>query len=187
MQRTGRWMQTYNGRKFYPDDPRPEDFHIEDIAHALSLICRFNGHCTKFYSVAQHSLIMSQSVFSEEHALWALMHDAAEAYIGDLIRPVKRGDVGVEFINLENLVLSQIAVRFGLPWPMPEEIQIEDDRILATEARDLMGGQIEPWDLCGAKPYGARIRPYGQAQAKMQFLDRYKDLTCGRKEENVTR
>src|SRR5689334_10911717 len=79
-------MTTFSGEPFWPLDPQPEDIRIVDIAHALSLQCRFNGHTKFHYSVAQHSLIMSFNV-PLQFALEALLHDAAEAYIGDLIRP----------------------------------------------------------------------------------------------------
>ena len=87
--RKGDWIQTFTGRAFYVLDPRPEDVDIEDIAHALSMQCRFAGHCREFYSVAQHSVTASWLVPPED-ALWGLLHDAAEAYVVDLPRPIKR-------------------------------------------------------------------------------------------------
>ena len=66
--RKGDWMQTYTGRQFWPIDPRANEVHIEDIAHALSMMCRYNGHCRTFYSVAEHSVLVSQHV-PPEHAL----------------------------------------------------------------------------------------------------------------------
>src|SRR5438128_12538670 len=83
----GDWMQTYTGRAFYPLDPRLDDICIEDIAHALSMLCRYGGQCQEFYSVAEHSVLMSYAV-NPQHALWALLHDATESYMGDLIRPL---------------------------------------------------------------------------------------------------
>ena len=88
-------ITTYSGKPFFPMDPRPEEIRIEDIAHSLSMQCRFNGHTKWFYSVAQHCSIMAEAMMSDgyaEYAFEALMHDAAEAYIGDLIRPVKDRD-----------------------------------------------------------------------------------------------
>ncbi len=88
--RRGDWIQVRSGRKFHPLDPRPEDVDINDIAHALSNLCRFTGHCTDFYSVAQHSVIASQIV-PPASALAALLHDASEAYMGDISPARGRG------------------------------------------------------------------------------------------------
>src|SRR4051812_20612492 len=85
----GDWMQTYTGRAFWPLDAQPEDVDPLDIAAALSMLCRYGGHVSRFYSVAEHCLLMSEAV-APEHALWALLHDATEAYMGDMVRPLKR-------------------------------------------------------------------------------------------------
>ena len=81
--RNGSWLQTYTGIQFWPLDPRPEEIDIQDIAHALSLLCRFNGHCQRFYSVAEHSVHVS-TILAPEFGLWGLLHDAAEAYLSDI-------------------------------------------------------------------------------------------------------
>src|SRR5579885_2784587 len=86
--RHGDWIQTYCGVAFYPLDPRPEEILIEDIAHALSMLCRFTGHVKRFYSVAQHCVYVSHRCDPKD-ALWGLLHDAAEAYLNDISRPVK--------------------------------------------------------------------------------------------------
>ena len=87
-ERKGDWIQTYTGKQFYPQDPRVEDIDIEDIAHALSLTCRFNGHVKEFYSTAQH--VVLSSMFAPFYCKWeALHHDDSEAYISDLTSPVK--------------------------------------------------------------------------------------------------
>ena len=180
MTRKGHWMQTYMGIKYYPYDPRPEDFVIGDIAHALSMTCRYNGHSQVFISVAQHSVLMSHCV-KPKNALWALLHDAAEAYLGDLVRPVKHGGppgcigLGEEFKALENKTLSMIAQRFDLSWPMPDEIHEADNRMLVTESRDIMGGQIEPWGLA-VEPYELVIVSWSPSLAERAFLNRYKEL-----------
>ena len=82
------YIQTYNGKLFSLIDPQPEDVHIADIIESLSKQCRFVGHCKYFYSVAQHSVIVS-NIVNEEERLAALMHDAVEAYIGDISKPLK--------------------------------------------------------------------------------------------------
>jgi len=179
MSRTGHWMQTFTGVQYYPYDPRPEDFNLEDIAHALSMLCRFNGHSDFFYSVAQHSTVMSTKV-SKENRLWALFHDAAEAYLGDLIRPVKRGSaLGIEFSALEDHTLSMIAERFDLPWPIPDEIHEADNRMLATEARDVLGGQVRDWNLGGAEPYTKVLVEWTPQMAKTLFLHQYDQILKG--------
>src|SRR5271165_7548492 len=87
--RKGDWIQTYTGRVMYPLDPRPEEINIIDIAHALSNLCRFTGHVRTFYSVAEHSVRVSQHCDPKD-ALWGLLHDASEAYLADMSRPMKR-------------------------------------------------------------------------------------------------
>jgi 5'-deoxynucleotidase YfbR-like HD superfamily hydrolase len=82
------WTQTFKGLKFHPFDPKPEQIDIIDIAHALSMLCRWNGHIGRFYSVAEHSIHVA-SLVPDKAKLWALMHDAAEAYVGDLPKPIK--------------------------------------------------------------------------------------------------
>jgi hypothetical protein len=88
MGRKGDWIQTFTGKQFWPLDPRPDEVYIEDIAHALGNICRFNGHCLRFYSVAEHCFHVSHKVVPGL-ALMGLLHDAAEAYVCDVVRPVK--------------------------------------------------------------------------------------------------
>src|SRR5690349_19702773 len=108
----GSWMQTFTGRRFYPLDPKVEDIDPTDIAHALSLICRYGGHVTRFYSVAEHCVLLSHAV-SPENALWALLHDATEAYVGDMVRPLKQHMPA--YRDVEDRLMLVIADRFGLP------------------------------------------------------------------------
>lgn len=86
--RSGDWIQTATGGQFWPMDPQPDEIDINDIAHALAMLCRFGGHCLRFYSVAEHSVLLSHAV-PPEHALWALLHDATEGYLVDMPRPIK--------------------------------------------------------------------------------------------------
>jgi len=143
---TGCWIQTYTGKRFDPLDPDPDSVDPVDIAHALSLVCRFNGHCRTFYSVGQHALIVSDLVPQVGGLpLWGLLHDAAEAYIADLGSPVKR--VMPEYKRIENNLLRCIVQKYGLAWPMPDEVHHADLIALATEQRDLMMPPPEPWGL----------------------------------------
>ena len=111
-ERVGDWIQTYTGKQFWPIDPRACEITIEDIAHALSLQCRFSGHCREFYSVAQHSCLVS-SYCIDEDAGWGLLHDAAEAYLVDLPRPIKRfSSLGVEYRKAEERVMAAVNEAF---------------------------------------------------------------------------
>jgi hypothetical protein len=167
------WIQTYSGRQFDPRSPAPADFAIEDIAHALSHLCRFNGHCRVFYSVAEHSVRVSMEC-PREHALWGLLHDMGEAYVGDLPRPIKASVP--EHTNFESSLLQVAAQGFGLSWPIPEAVHRADDRLLATEARDLMAPPPQSWGLT-AEPLAEEISPWSPALAKQNFLARFHELT----------
>lgn len=166
------WIQTYSGAAFYPLAPRAGDVRMEDIAHALSLNCRFNGHCRTFYSVAEHCVRVSLAV-PEEHAGWGLLHDAAEAYITDLPRPVKTHIP--DFIRMEETLLGMILTQFGLSMPMPEPVAEADEALLATEQRDLMVPPPQSWGL-QADPLPDRITPLPPQRAEEWFLQRFAEL-----------
>lgn len=166
------WIQTHGGRQFWPLAPRADDIAIADIAHSLSLLCRFNGHCREFYSVAEHSLRVSR-ICAPEHALWGLLHDAAEAYFGDIPRPVKAQFPAVA--DMEERLLRAVAEHFALPWPPPAAVRAADEALLATEARDLMGTPPADWRLA-AVPLPERIAPLAPAAAELAFLARFHEL-----------
>ena len=173
--RVGDWIQTMTGVIFYPLDPRPEEIRIEDIAHALSHQCRFAGHCREFYSVAQHSVLVSQNVPSGV-ALWGLMHDAAEAYLVDLPRPIKRFcEMGRLYREIEERLMGCICERFGMVPEMPEAVHHMDTVLLMTEKRDLMTPEPKPWEDT-ARPLDLRIKPWLSVRAKHAFLNRFKML-----------
>ena len=151
----GDWIQTWSGGLFYPLDPQPEEIHIEDIAHALSLICRFNGHCDRFYSVGQHSIIIA-CLASPENALWGLLHDAAECYVADMPRPVKRCIPGYK--EMEAGVELAVAQKFGLPEIMPTEIKELDHAMLALEAQSIMKTPPTDWYLPFPAPEGVNLK-----------------------------
>jgi hypothetical protein len=167
------WIQTYTGRQFFPLEPRAADIDVRDIAHSLSLQCRFNGHCRGFYSVAEHSVRVSH-VLDGELRLWGLLHDAAEAYISDLPRPLKGTAPG--FRAAEDRLLAVIVGSYGLPWPMPAAVAHADEVLLATELRDLMAPPPEPWPLA-APPLAETIVPVGPEEAERRFLARFAELT----------
>jgi hypothetical protein len=169
MERNGDWMQTITGKKFWPIDPRPEDICIEDIAHALSMMCRFNGHCKKFYSVAEHSVLVSRAV-PEEYALWGLLHDAPEAYIADIVKPAKPYIDG--YAEVEKRLMIAVCDAFGLDHSEPKDVKIADCAVLADEAEQIMGPHPDDWHLPFA-PTGQLIYGYAPDEAKRLFLDRF--------------
>jgi 5'-deoxynucleotidase YfbR-like HD superfamily hydrolase len=169
------WIQTFTGRRFLPRAPRPDDFDIRDVAHSLSLLCRFNGHCRVFYSVAEHSVRVSR-VCPADAALWGLLHDLGEAYIGDLPRPIK--PMFAAFEEVEARLLQTAAEAFNLPWPMPPSVRRADDVLLATEARDLMAEPPEPWGHREA-PLPERITPLSPGDAERAFMERFEELRQG--------
>lgn len=152
-ERQGDWCQTFTGRQFWPMDPRPEDVCLEDIAHALSLQCRFAGHCREFYSVAEHSVRVSravESVLPDEMApeprrlmlLAALLHDASEAYLVDVPRPVKPYLVG--YREAESRVMVAVESWAGLYGSYThdhEAVKCADEALLRTEARATFSGR----------------------------------------------
>lgn len=165
--RTGDWIQTFSGRQFWPLDPRPEEIHIEDIAHALSNVCRFNGHVRQFYSVAEHSVFLALCT-PVEHRVAALLHDASEAYLCDLPRPVKRCVVG--YAEAEDRLMQCIAEKFGFTLPLPEIVKLNDNRILLDEREQFMHPTDHDWDL-GCDPLGVTLRGWLPRDAEAAFLE----------------
>lgn len=169
MKRNGDWMQTFTKGQFWPMDPRVDEIHIEDIAHALSNICRYGGHCRKFYSVAEHSCHVSDSL-PPHYALDGLLDDAAEAYIGDMIRPIKYS-IPV-YQELDEVISIQIRKRFGLTRCRRPEVMTVDNAILFDESEQVMGGQVVDWKLPG-KPLGIKIQFWTPERAEREFMDRF--------------
>jgi hypothetical protein len=168
------WIQTYTGKKFYPLDPKIEDICIEDIAHALSMICRFNGHCNRFYSVAEHSIIISDFLPVGEN-LAGLLHDGAEAYFCDLPRPIK--ELFPEYKKLENKTQDLIFKKFNIK--KTEIIKRYDNSILIDESNLLMPNKPEPWtfyDNLQLSCYGS-IQCWSPQKAEFEFLKRFRTLT----------
>jgi hypothetical protein len=177
MTRIGDWMQTFTGIQFWPLDPRVEEICIEDIAHSLANQCRFAGHVREFYSVAQHSVLVARLV-PQEFKLWALLHDASEAYLVDLPRPVKRHSrMGEEYREIESRVMLAVCERFGLPPLMPACVHAADDVLLMTEKRDLMGhhAHLPKWRETAA-PMPEYIGPWAPQAAELIFLTQAQDL-----------
>lgn len=149
-------------------------FNIEDIAHSLSNLCRFNGHTSEFYSVAQHSVLVSYIV-PPEHALAALLHDAAEAYCGDVVSPLKA--LLPVYQAIHNDIERTIFLQLGLEYPAPACVRDADIVALATEVRDLMPNNPALWhNISDIEPHHEIIKPWTPETAKNCFMQRYFDL-----------
>lgn len=139
-------MNTYSGRKFDPMKITPEDVYLEDIAHALSLLCRGGGQIRWFYSVGQHSINCAHEAlargWSDRMALACLLHDASECYISDVIRPVK---VHLQnYLEIESMIMDAIWSKFHLKDMTDEENQKWkqiDNELLELELKTLMKGE----------------------------------------------
>ena len=172
----GNWMQTYLGGRFYPMAPLASEVHPEDIAHALSLVCRYGGHVMRFYSVAEHCLLLSYAV-APEHALWALLHDATEAYVGDMVRPLKVHMPA--YCEAEDRVMVAVAERFGLTGTtMPAEVKDADTRILLDERAAVMRPTGDDWQTDGLQPLGVNVRGLQPRHVEALYLARLQELTA---------
>jgi uncharacterized protein len=163
-----------SGRYFDFTAPEQSDYNILDIANALSKICRFTGHCPTLYSVAQHSVHLSRIV-PREDALAGLLHDAAEAFIGDVSNPLKA--MLPDYRAIEERVERAIFASFGLPYPMPASVKHADLVMLKTEQRDIVGTSDRWAMLEGVEPMETRISAWTQAESREQFLRRYMELS----------
>lgn len=168
-------IRVYTGTMYYPLDPRPDDVYVEDIAHALSNMCRFAGHTKDFYSVAQHSWLVSYLV-PDYMALTGLFHDASEAYCVDLPRPIKHSGALDAYKAIEELNEVAISKALGIFFPFPKEIKEADIRALVTEQRDLFRVERDKEWILANKPLHYHIRPWGPKKAKRMFLRRYREL-----------
>lgn len=162
-------ITTWSGRAFNFLNPEPTDILIEDIAHALSLQCRFNGHCTELYSVAEHSIEVSKLVEqvggTRKFVMTALLHDAAEAYIGDIVSPVKK--VLPDYQVIESRLEKVIADKYDLEFPFPEVIHRADKEVLRIEFESL-----HPFNKDAE--LGRCMSP---AEAEKAFLERFRRLS----------
>ena len=169
------WIQTYTGVQFWPLNPSAGDVNIEDIAHALSMICRFNGHTKEFYSVAEHSVWVSKLV-EDDIGLHGLLHDSAEAYISDMGRPIKSSIPG--FRDVEIGITSVVSDAFNINYTAKtwRDIKEVDFRMLETERLQLMGKPPVKWSTSTVDPYDIEILCLSPQYAKRLFLERFEEV-----------
>lgn len=173
----GDWMQTYTGRQFWPLAPRAHDIDIVDIAHSLSQQCRYAGHCNKFYSVAEHSVLLARHIearkFNPLICMWALLHDASEAYLVDVPRPVKPYLPGYK--EAEENVMAAVVNHFGLsPARIPSAVHLADRQILADEMAQNMSTPPAPWNVGPA--LSIKLQFWTPEKAKKHFLTTYERI-----------
>jgi uncharacterized protein len=164
-------MPYLTGRQMNPLEPKPEDFDIDIVAHALSLKCRYNGHAIEFFSVAQHAILVSMFV-EPEHAMWGLMHELDEVFLPDIPRPLKPFVQGWEKIAEKHMIAG--AAAFGLTLPMPPNVKYVDSQMLHTEQDYLMPGTPD-WDSLPPK-LDCVIKPMTWQQSETAFHVRYNEL-----------
>lgn len=168
------WIQTWSGLKFSFENTTPEMLNIEDIAHALSNTCRFAGHVKNFYSVGQHSVLVS--IYTHPTlALMGLLHDASEAFLNDIPSPIKHSEIFAGYREMETRIQTLIYQKYGINSPEHPLVKETDLRMLATEKRDLMSKPPEDWNL-PFEPFAEVIEPWGPEKAKEEFLKRFNQL-----------
>jgi len=153
--------------------PASSNFTIEDVAHGLANICRYSGQCSSFYSVAEHSILVSETAKGFEFE--ALLHDAAEAFLGDITRPLKQ--MLPEYKRIEADVERAILDRFGVSGPIPLQVKQADLRVLAAEQRQIMPEGTDGW-VRGQKvePAPIIVRHFPPDEVKRLFLERFEAL-----------
>ncbi len=176
-------ISTLSGRFFDLLKPEDYDYDIEEIAEALSNICRYTGHVKKFYSVAEHSVLVSHIV-PPKLALAGLLHDASEAFVGDVSSPLKK--LLPEYKAIEERIQQAIATYYSIPFPFPQEVHEADKRMYWRERIDVAPGPRDTlWhqDLAATRKVQASgMKPL---MAKRYFISRFKEITSGSKGDTL--
>lgn len=178
---TVQWIQSFTGKQVFPLDPQPEQIDPRDIAHALSMVCRYTGHVIRFYSVAEHSVRIAEYLLgtggerAAELARYGLLHDASEAYICDIARPIKELPAFEAYREAEERLQRMIYEMHGLEFPEPAEVKAADMLMLSTERMELLGPAPESW---GELPEPLPVQGFGwdPTYAEGMFLQAYNAL-----------
>jgi len=169
-------IRTYTNKLIDLEDIKIEDIDILDIAHSLSLLCRYNGHCSKFYSVAEHSVRATELVTGRNMMVVVLLHDAAEAYVGDVTSPLKQLLNG-QYRKIENEILRRIYHWYGIDdytlFCAKNKCKQIDHALFLAEQRDLYPRKTPK---CQPDLVIGKIRPWSSAKAKRKFLEMAKKL-----------
>lgn len=179
-QRNGDWIQTYTGRAFHYADFNDTDICIEDIAHALSLECRYGGHCAWHYSVAQHSVHVYDALEAMGHGSFTmrqgLLHDAPEAYVKDLPRPLKHAIMNDRYRVIDQDLWYWIALKYRLDRVMAPIVKEVDLRLALDEKAHLLSKGEKEWTGISAsfEPLGITIPEWSPSRAKSEFLNRFR-------------
>lgn len=175
---TDNYIETYTGIKFNFLDPQPEQISIEDIAHSLSMQVRYTGHCNKFYSIAEHSLLVAD--LCPEHELQALMHDASEAYLTDIASPIK--PFLQNYKMMECKVMGAINRKFGIDEFIADGVHHADVQALRIESKQLMHSKGIGWavnNIVTSPIPDIEIQSLVPEEAKKRFLERFHKLYSG--------
>lgn len=182
-------IETVSGLFFNVIDPQPDQISINDIAHALSLNCRFVGQCSSFYSVAEHSWHVARLLDGCPLSvqLAGLLHDSSEAYITDVASPVKQ--YLPDYQVMEDRIMNAIFDRYGLEYPLHPAVKQADRTMLSTESHYLLPSKGNSWDLwkqVKRPPVMQHYRPIGMSPdvAKENFLDKFLELRTEIRIEN---
>lgn len=177
------WAMCYSGRRVFPFDLQVGDIDITDIAHALAMQCRYNGHVSRFYSVGEHCLLISQALFRDTGdavlALKGLLHDAGEAYTGDFTRPVKNSmrEVGEVLHAAEDRNEETIFKAFGLDMSADHAAMIKDyDRRIIVDEKIALFGPNKPWDW-DLEPLNVFVQGMTPVVCKAYYLEQFHDLS----------
>jgi uncharacterized protein len=172
----GGWIQTFTGRSIHPANPSPDEIHIEDIANALARQCRFGGHCLRFYSVAEHCVLLCDHA-TGPNKFAALMHDASEAYLADIPRPIK--PILTQYHAIERHLMAMIADKYGFAWPLPDEVKYLDTAIITDERQQNMARMAVDADQWGAPhpALGVMLQFWTPEIATFEFMARFYQLS----------
>lgn len=169
------FIRTFTGKMFSPRRMEEHNYDIRDIAHALSLTCRYNGHCKAFYSVAEHSCKIHDFV-SSKAKYYGLMHDASEAYLSDIPKPIKI--LLPDYEEMETRLSNVITKSFLVPYDdnIYREVKNADKRIVFNEMLKVFPDASRETEMIGAALSGVEIECWDPRRAELEFLDRFKTI-----------